>query len=620
MRQTAPLLLSILLISCSGPSGSGDGDGGAGGDGGVANGDGGTLGDDAGSVSCTPGARSCRGSSYERECVEVNGQTQWVETACSTYNYCLTDRCEPGCLDECALGETRTTGGTNQVCGLYSADTGGFVSTGSGGHDLARKHLGWIRQHQLANGYIANTVFSDASHQTPIAYTGTVDAAEWTGVYLAAESLRSMSTGSPDAARNVDAIIERFHQLFEVTGTPGYMARIWAPLDGDPLLAALYDAQDWSHAQTTYGGGPAFYHAWTSRDMYAGMILGLGLAYDATTSPTHREMIRDVVVTLARELIRQRTNVPVRIRYQLFGSWQESDLEFDMQHVILVPREMVDGRVFIQIGSDADPSNYDASELRGAREFLPDFQPVLSQTPGLGTLLPSIPRPSTAMMLAAFMEVALHVTTGIPGRQADRAAIAAHYEANKQAWLGLMKQYEYHNQEECWKQYFGMTIAYHPIYTVLRLTEDAAYRSQIQTQVLGDRMRPFSVGHANAYFDYIAGSQGSAGAIPMSEIADTGDQLVDFTPPPKAAITVNNTGAYQANPSCPNQANAPVAIGDRVPVDFMWQHHPFRLVNDQVDPRHVYPGTDYLVAYWMGRQHGFLTDDAPNTCTRWTTQ
>jgi hypothetical protein len=26
---------------------------------------------------------------------------------------------------------------------------------------------------------------------------------------------------------------------------------------------------------------------------------------------------------------------------------------------------------------------------------------------------------------------------------------------------------------------------------------------------------------------------------------------------------------------------------------------------------------DYLVAYWLGRYYGHLTDDAPGTCLRW---
>lgn len=565
--------------------------------------------------SCTVGARSCRAPEHQRVCEEVAGVGTWVETACAEGEHCLDDRCVRACLDECALGETREVGGARQTCGLFDAD-GTPIGAGASRHDLARRHLGWIRRHLLANGYVANALFADTTYARVTEYTGTVDAAEWTGTYLAAESLRAMTTHSPDAHRNVEAIIERVHQLFDVTGVPGSMARIWAPLDGDPRLASLYDPSDTAHFATNYDGGRAFYHAWTSRDMYAGVSMGLGLAYDATTSERHRELIREVTVTLALELARVRPDVPVRVRHHLTGSWQQTDLAFDMQHVVLVPNEMNGGRVFIQIGSDADPDDYDASELRGVREFLPNMTTVLGQIPLVGRLLPAIPRPGSALMLASFMELALHVTDGVPGREAERATIAAHYEANRASWLAVMKQYEYHNDTECWTAYFGMTIAHHPLFSLLRLSNDASFRDELRTNVLSSRMRPFVRGHSNAYFDFIAASQGP-GLVPTDELNETIAQLGGFVPPPKAAIPVDNRGAYPASVECPNQSSAPIDVGDRVRRDFAWQHHPFQLVATDVDARHVYPGTDYLLAYWLGRHVDAFDDDAPDTCTRW---
>jgi hypothetical protein len=599
----------LFLLACSGPGGP---PGGAS-DGGDPTGDGGDTPGDAGGP-CAPGARSCPDVEHQRECVEVAGEPTWVESACAPHEYCLDDRCAPACLDECPLGARRGSGDAAEVCGLYSTETGGFVSPGPGSHDLARRHLAWLREHHLANGYVANTLFASTAYTTPVQYTGTVDAAEWTGVYLAAESLRALTTHSPDAIRNVEDIVERIHQLFEVTGTPGYMARIWAPLDGDPLLADLYDPADSAHFAITYDGGPAFYHAWTSRDMYAGVSAGLGLAYDATSSSEHRRMLRAILVTLARELMEPRVDVPVRVRFHLFGSWQETDLAWDMEHVVLVPDEMVDGRVFIQIGSEADPSDYGQSELRGAREFAPDLQPVLSQTPGIGGLVPSIPRPGSALMLANFLELALHVTEGVPGAEEDHAAIAAYYQAHKASWLAVMKQYAYHNEENCWSSYFGLTIAHHPVYSLLRLSDDAAYAAEIRSAVLGAEMRPFVEGHHNPYFDYIAAVHD---LVPAAELETTSAQLAGFVPPPKASVAVNHQGAYPADPDCPGLSTQPVDIADRVPMDFLWQHHPFRLVNQFVHAEHVYPGTDYLIAYWLGRHHGFLEDDAPDTCTRW---
>ena len=568
---------------------------------------------------CSAGGRACSDTEHERVCEESEGVGSWIERACDPYHYCLVDRCEAACLDECALGESRSEGGTQQVCRLYSTAEQDFVATGNGMHDRSRLHDAWIRAHHLANGYVAEALHADTTYAEVTAYWGTVDSAEWTGTYLAAEALRLMATGAPDAERIVEAEAEKIHELFDVTGDPGYMARIWAPRGTSPVLDALYDSGDWSHHLTSYQGGDAFWHGWTSRDMYSGALFGLGLAYDALTSESHREMIRADVVALAMELIKTRSQVPVTVRFNFAGDWQEQELLYDMQHTVLVPSEMVDGRVFIQVGSDESPSDYAASELVGAREFLPDFTSVLGQTPLIGAFLPPVPRPGSAMMLAYFLRLALHVTDGVPSWATQHAAIDAHYQANKGDWLAVMEQYAYHNEEECWQQYFGMTIAFHSLYALLRLETDASLKAAIRANVLAANMWPHVVGHKNPYFDYITAAHGPAELVTAGELAATASQLGEFVAPPKARVAVDNSGAYPGDPDCPGLASEPIDVGDRVASDFLWQHHPFALAIPNPEPRLVYAGADYLVAYWLGRYHGYLADDAANTCLRWAT-
>jgi len=579
--------------------------------------DGAVTGDGGGDGPCVLADRSCVDSEHEKVCEDVGGVPTWVQTTCGTYEYCVVDRCEPGCLDECVLGSTRTVDGNPETCRIFSNTEGGFVAPGSGTHDRARQYDAWMRAHNLANGYVAEALHSDTSYANVTQYFGTVDSAEWTGTYLAAEAMRLMATRAPEAEHNVRALVERVHQLFEVTGQPGYMARFWAPRGENPLLDALYDSGDWSHHATTYQGGTAFWHGWTSRDMYSGALLGLGLAYDALSSETHREMIRSDVVALARELIADRTAVPVTVRYYAFGSWQEAALTYDMQHVVLVPSEMVDGKVFIQVGTDDSPSDYGMSELIGAREFLPDFSSVLGQTPVIGALMPPIPRPGSAMMLAYFLRLALHVTEGRPGWAADRAAIAAHYDASADAWLEVMKQFEYLNASECWKQYFGLTIAFHSVFGLLRVEETPALRSAIQQDVLAVQMWPPVIGQKNPYFDFIAAAQGPAGLVTADDLDATAVQLGQFVAPPKARLPVDNRDIYPEDPDCPGQTTTPVDVRHRVANDFLWQHHPFEIAISNPEPRLVYPGADYLIAYWLGRERGYLTDDAPDTCLRW---
>ena len=350
--------------------------------------------------------------------------------------------------------------------------------------------------------------------------------------------------------------------------------------------------------------------------MYSGAMLGLSLAYDALRSEAHRELIRSVVVPFAMELITRRTNVAVTVRFNALGSWQEQDLTFDMENVVLVPEEMDDGRVSIQVGSEEDPQDYGASELKGAREFMPDFQPLLSQVPLIGGLVPAIPRPGSAMMLAEFLRAAIHMCEGVSSLDDERSQIQAYYDAHIDEWIDVMGQYAYHNADKCWQQYFGLTIAFHSLYGLLRLEPDGSKKSRIQ-QSLDNRMWPTVSTHKNPYFAYIAASQGSSGLLSAGELADIGAQLAQFVPPPKTRRFVDNRSSYPADPNCGNMTNVPIDVGTRVPTDFLWQHHPFMLVTPEPLDRLVFPAADYLVAYWMGRYHGLLEDDAPDTCMRW---
>ena len=104
----------------------------------------------------------------------------------------------------------------------------------------------------------------------------------------------------------------------------------------------------------------------TSRDQYQGVVLGYSLAYTALKSPKHRKLIRDDMVAMATELLKKR-KVPTTIRYKFGGKWHNLDLDLDLQYTILNPTEYVDGKVYIQVGSDGDSSNYGDSTMLGMR-------------------------------------------------------------------------------------------------------------------------------------------------------------------------------------------------------------------------------------------------------------
>jgi hypothetical protein len=427
-----------------------------------------------------------------------------------------------------------------------------------------------------------------------------------------------MATRSSAAEKNVEALVERIHELYSITGAPGYMARFWAPEGVDPALDKLKPAEAKHQVhETTMNGQPAFWNGNTSRDQYQGAVLGYSLAYDALTSIKHRAMIRDDIVALASELMKARKQVPVTVRFKL-GGWQNMKLLFDLQHVVMNPSEFQDGGPFIQVGSDEDGSDYEDSSLLGAREFIPNLQTVLGQIPLLGALVPPIPRSGSAVMLANIFRVAIQVTENIPSHSADNAAFKAHYAQHINGWLEVMKQYVYLNAgAKCWASYFGINIVYTPLYNLLRLEPDPTIRATIQQQVLA-KIWDLVKDHKNTFFTFITDAVGAQGAVSADRLATAKEQLSQFTPPPKPALATDNTGdpRYPPSSQCDNQSTTALDVADRRMSDFIWQRHPFDLKNLTPQPYRVYPAIDYLMAYWMGRHYGHIDAYANGTCLR----
>lgn len=529
------------------------------------------------------------------------------------------DSAPPSCTDQCAWGHTRVQGSTKQTCTLYSETKKAFIPLSSGMHDRARRYNAWLRSFHLPGGTVSDSRFADTTYKTVTSFHGTGDSAIWTGSYLAAEALRLKVSNSPDAKQNVQQIVEAIHRLFAITGDRAYMARHAAPLNsGDKRLDALYDAQKSTHHKTKYQGKDYYWSGGTSRDQYQGMLLGYSLAYDALSSAAHKKMIRDDMVALCEELMKAH-KVTVRIKFHVLGKWQTIPVPLTMEGVVLAPSEYVQGGPFIQLGTTAKPTAYEDSEMVGMREFFPDYSALIKQIPILGPLIGGIPVPraDSAVMLANIFRIGLQMTKGEAAYAAQYAAINTYYQKNRAKWLGLMKQYIFLNgANTCWKSYYGLNILFEPLYNLIRLEDHAATKDSIQKDLLEKKIWPIVKDHKNVFFSYIYASQGPPATNKTAVVASAKAQLAQFPPPPHALKTVNLKGKYPTHSTCTDQSTVAVDVKDRVGDDFIWQREPFKLV-EIADGRLVYPGVDYMLAYWMGRRHGFETDDAPGTCLKW---
>jgi hypothetical protein len=224
------------------------------------------------------------------------------------------------------------------------------------------------------------------------------------------------------------------------------------------------------------------------------------------------------------------------------------------------------------------------------------------------------------MQLGGMFRVALQVTDGVPAYATRRAAIQAYYDQHFADWVEFSEAYGADSVlgEDCGGGYHGKNIAFTPLFDWVRLETDPARKATLQTRVLRDTMWEVVKDHKNVWFAYIYASQAdpsdNLGAVATAHTS----QLEQFPQAPNLARGRDLRNAYPANDNCPDEPISSVAVdvGDRVPSIFMWERHPWTLVGPE-NLRFVFPGHDYLIAYWMGRRYGFIDDDTAGTCLVW---
>jgi hypothetical protein len=134
---------------------------------------------------------------------------------------------------------------------------------------------------------------------------GSGDSTIWTGMYLASQALRYMSTGDAEARDEVLRIARYLHYAKEITDTPGYVAR-FAALDVAPWN------NEYAKGDKVQGLGDWAGYFWvdnTSRDQYTGWWLGLSLAYEAVDDAQMRQTIKDDFKDVIDNLVANNWNI-----------------------------------------------------------------------------------------------------------------------------------------------------------------------------------------------------------------------------------------------------------------------------------------------------------------------
>jgi hypothetical protein len=507
---------------------------------------------------------------------------------------------EAQCADACQLGEVLD----NTSCQLWDGSRGVWVDqidTGEGQlHNRARAYLPWLRELMMPAGGVMSATFADASYDKVLSYGGERDPAIWTGAYLAAEALRYLTTGAPDAKVQMAKTLRVLHRLWNISGDQGNLARFAAPADSaPPILSTLPADDDEVHRNELYEGETWHWRGNVSRDQYQGVMLGYSLAYEAIDDEAQRELIRSDVVAFAEQLMKRE-----RRKVEIITNVSHSELWVDLENVVYSTSDMVDGMPIVKI----DLTTQEV-EGRGILVFWPKPTDFLHQIHGLGWL-PTVELPSQAIQLAAIFRVALQVTEGVPQYAERRQALADYYNKKYGEWLDIASSWE--NTNDCGDSYHGLNIAFMPMFNWVRLETDSRREKDLFTKVLNSRLWPAVATHKNVFFAFLYASQAPADGT-ADIIATHAYQLAGFPPPPNKSVPIDLRGIYQESSSCHGLSSVAVDVGQRAPATFLWERQPWKLKDSGV-PNRLYGGVDYLLAYWLGRYYGFIEDDAPGTC------
>ncbi len=510
----------------------------------------------------------------------------------------------PVCPDHCRIGAFNDTAG----CHLWDSRTGLWIHDPDDReyrlHNRARHHIAWLNQWMMPAGGVMAAEFADATLSAVRSYGGRRDSPIWTGTYLAAEALRLMNTGAPDAERALRETVETLHRWWNISGDRGYLARYAAPADSPAPIQALLSADDPEvHRDVSYENQIWHWRGNISRDQYQGVMLGYSLAYEATSNPTIREIIRHDVVEFVEQLMnseRQRVNL-------MINGWNLRTT-VTIPYAVFSQADAPNGTPALTLNTNP----FDAAG-EGVLFFLPNAADLVRQLPGFGAF-PDFYQPTQAIQLAAIFRVALQVTEDVPEYAERRQIIAEHYERHADEWLDIAA--DWRNTNRCDSGYFGLNIGFMPLYNWIRLETDPVRRGRLQREVLRDALWAEVAGHKNVFFAFIYAAQApdedDTRAVVDAHVA----QLARFPDAPNLSHPIDLRGRYPESTTCPGISAEAVNVDERPPASFTWERHPWKLQDDGA-PNMAYGGVDYLIAYWMGRHHGFLADDAPGTCLLW---
>ncbi len=387
----------------------------------------------------------------------------------------------------------------------------------------------------------------------------------WTAIYLASQSLRYAVTGDQAAQENAGRAAEGLHHLTAVTGVPGLYGRSYTrpgyDYPGDVSTSSAWHASDAAGYEGWY-----FNHD-VSKDTMDGIMFGYAVALEHLDDPVILDTLRQDVAAFAKHLLDNGLQIvdwhgEVTEHGKMYHSAMD---DFPGFNALLVTSWLRTA-----LSESGDPAlehiYYDCLFRRGDRTDCPPFDPL-----DIGSYMESI-ETSLAMYLY-----------------------------------------------DCQTSYDHFDMVFHAICPMLRREDDPDLAARLMDVLEYDTWipsdpeldPPFRVSTHALYIFLYGGLSGKApGDDPLLDSAvHEGVCTMRRMPHDRTDVDVPK-GTQETH--CLNRQGDPnaeeiIPVEERYYDNYIWRLDPYEIPPGHVAiPGLVHTGEDWLLAYWVGRYHGFI--------------
>lgn len=440
---------------------------------------------------------------------------------------------------------------------------------------------------------------TQATHEDVVTWSTGENDGLWSSHYLASQAFRYAVTGSSEALETLRVLLEGEEIRMGITGVPGNFTRQYAapglegigcPTDkamyvpdvekddnrwvkiGDSGCAQVVDGETLEWVVTDHCGLEE-YAGWcfldnVSQDEYAGHMFALPLVARLVDDPE--------VSTLAAGLL-EKVGIHLMEHQLTVVDWDGRNTE----HGWLFPASMSNTPGFLTILS----MSYLASSARESdnSELLAYYDDCLMQRSGQQdcfdwpTMDPQLP----------FLD-----------------------------YLDFLA--EYNGSDGCKSNWNNFSMILSAWYILLQYEFDPAAREVLQSKLDRELMRADNskalIGQGNPWFNFmwaVSKKLGPDSDGPAFQAVEEGICTLKQFPALKSPRTRNNNETYEH--FCDGRLDSsltefPVAMGDRCLKTFQWWANPYQRNECVRNDRHFLAPGDYLLAYWMGRYYGFISE------------